>query len=96
MVDTGNKTGFPAVRPVDTPKTDRADEHPISNSPTNQSPSSLTHAAAPDTFARSTAPTSTLDASRPTQGLWSERRGQKYGPGSMGDAAGSTSCGGSL
>jgi len=75
MVDTGNKTGFPAVRPVDTPKTDRADEHPISNSPTNQSPSSLTHAAAPDTFARSTAPTSTLDASRPTQGLWSERRG---------------------
>ena len=73
MVDTGNKTGFPPIRPVEKPadgdtvvgtpnvsSTVRAEQVPVSS----------------DTFLR--APTSSnalSDQSSPTQGLWSERRG---------------------
>ena len=73
MVDTGNKTSFSTVRQVETPAAGEAaspttSPEPIKPSETPSHPS--------DSFAR--APTvghAMVDQSRPTQGLWNERRG---------------------
>ena len=72
MVDTGNKTGFPPIRPVEKPADGDAVDTPSVSSTVRAEQTPVSS----DTFLR--APTSSnalSDQSSPTQGLWSERRG---------------------
>ena len=72
MVDTGNKTGFPSIRPVENSSNTATVATPTAQSPLPTKPTS----SPSDTFARApVAGHAPIDQSSPTQGRWSDRRG---------------------
>ena len=68
MVDTGNKTGFPTIRQVETPAAGEA-ASPTTSPETIKPSETPSHPS--DSFARApTVGNAMVDQSRTTQGLW--------------------------